>query len=186
VFRAAAVALAFLVGCTNVGSYGTDPGEQYVGVVTGNADEGGCDVGPDCSFIRRGFAVGTSLSMSFDPDQAAPEAGRLTTSGEPCGPTVTDEPMFVITPLAHDSLSLYEFPGSGRIQNFIYTMRPTTGPLAGRDPMVFASMMRDGGIELRVIVGSGRSLCAPDDCTALASGACDFFGIFRMRRQDVP
>jgi hypothetical protein len=185
VFRAATVVLAiFAVGCTNVGSYATDPDQRYAGVVIGNNE--GCDSGTDCSFIRRGFAVGTSLTMSFDPDQAAIESGRLTTSGEPCGATFADEPMFVITPLVHDSLSQYEFPGSGRIQNFIYTMHPTTGPLAGRDPMVFASMMRDGGIELRVIAGSGRALCAPDDCTALATGTCDFFGIFRMRREDVP
>jgi hypothetical protein len=177
-------------GCTDLSGYGTEVGEAYVGDVIGNEGDGGCAPGTDCSFIRRGFAVGTTLRMSYDPDQGSPEAGRLTTSGEPCegiiGPTFADEPMRVVVPLAHDSLSLYEFPGSGRIQNFIYAIQPTTGPLAGRDPIAFVSLLRGGDVEVRILAGSGQVICPPDDCLALASGTCDYFGIFRMKRQDVP
>jgi hypothetical protein len=41
------------------------------------------------------------------------------------------------------------------VRNFIYASRPTAGPLAGRDAMVFISLIDDDTLEARVIVGNG-------------------------------
>lgn len=171
--------LSSLVGCESLDAWSTDPDEVFRGVVVGN-DEPECDEG-SCSFIRRGFAPRTTLDLRFDPTDAS-TPGSLTTHDERCGATFVDEPLRPIAALAHDGLSQYDFPGGQRARNFIYALEPTTGPLAGRDAMVFVSLMRDGDVEVRIIAGDGADDCSADDCAAFASGRCDFFGVFRMRR----
>lgn len=169
-----------LVSCESLDAWRTDEGEVYRGVVVGN-DEATCPSG-SCSFIRRGFAPRTTLEVVFDPSDAS-NPGHLTTRDEPCGATFDREPLRPIAALAHDALSQYDFPGGQRARNFIYALEPTTGPLAGRDAMVFLSLMRDGDVDVRVLAGDGADDCSPDDCGAFASGDCDFFGVFHVRRQ---
>ena len=75
-----------------------------------------------------------------------------------------------IQPLAHDMLADCSFPGAGRSQNFLFLARPSEGPLAGREVMVFLSLLESGEMEVRVIAGTGDE----------ARG--DVYGVFRLRR----
>lgn len=148
-----------LGGCDDLGAYATGPGEVYRGSVVGVEDP---------PVLRRGFAAQTVLEMSFDPRRATDlddPAGRLTTSDG----SLVDVPLEPIVPLSHDVLGEYEIPVGDRLRNYIFVLRPTQGPLAGREPMVFLSLMGNGSIEVRIIAGGGRG---PDD----------YFGVFRLTR----
>jgi len=170
-----AIALGLISGCTEIGGYATDPDQEYVGEVAGSEE--------DMSFLRRGFRQGTVLHMTFDP--LGPTPGTLTTSDDPCS-IFTGATLEVVTPLAHDQLSLYDFPGGGRLRNFIYAVDVATGPLAGRNALAFVSLMDDKKIEVRIIAGAGQEECTAADCSMTATGnPCDFFGLFKMRREDV-
>lgn len=170
----AALLACVLGGCSDLDEYRTDSGEVFRGVVIGTDDDPGA-VHPS-SFIRRGFAAGTVLELSFDPDNAArvdPAPGVLTTIG-PTGERALDatrlEP---IAPLTHDQLSNYDFPGGGRVRNFVFWARPLAGPLAGRDATVFLSLMEDGSIEARIMA---RTI---DGC----DGPCEWFGVWPLTMQ---
>lgn len=186
--RATWLALVSLAGCTSLEDYRADASEPYVGTVLGQTDPS-CDAGTGCSFLRRGFRPGTEIVMTFDPDQVNSSPGTLTTrmadgSSEACTPTFVDEPLRAIAPLAHDPLSQLTFPGEGRQKTMIFALSPSTGALTGRDAYAVVSLMRDGEIELRVFAGSGEGDCAPTDCASYAAGTCDFFGVFRLRREE--
>ena len=142
------LALTAVLGCDTLGEFRTDEGEVYRGDIIGVNDPEACPDGVDCSFIRRGFPSGVVLDLTFDPDEQYADPGMISTTGEVCGPTFTDTPLLPIPPLAHDQLGLYEFPGGGRIRNYIFVARPETGPLTGRDAMVFVSLIRGGNIEV--------------------------------------
>lgn len=174
------LSFAVLAGtsCTDLGEFATSPGREYRGTIVGTEADGVCPPGTPCSFIRRGFPAGVELSMTFDPTEAGTDPGTLTTTGETCGATFDGTPLLPITPLAHDALSQYDFPGGGRLRNYMFVARPTTGALAGRDAMVFVSLLQGGGIDVRILAGPGQTDCAPDDCAAFAAGTCDFFGVF--------
>ena len=178
------LSLFALVSCADLSSFHTDPGESYQGVVLGG-DDATCEDTASCSLLRRGFSSGTTLDMTFDPNLRDVSPGTLTTRGEACGLTLDHTPLLAIVPLAHDSLSLYDFPGGGRVRNDIYALRPETGPLAGRDMMAFVSLIEGGRIEVRLISGSGREPCEPDQCDRYARHECDYFGVFRLRRESV-
>ena len=137
-----------LAGCDDLGGYATRPGEAYVGSVVGVEDP---------PVLRRGFAAETRLSMTFDPqraDSTATPPGTVTTSDG----SLTDVVLEPIAPLTHDALSDYEIP--------------TEGPLAGREPMAFVSLMRDGRVEVRVIAGTG-------------SRDGDYFGLWRLTLEEI-
>jgi hypothetical protein len=157
------IALTTLVaGCEDLGSYATAEGEVYRGGVVGVEDP---------PLLRRGFEAGAELTMSFDPTRAtslSDPAGRLSTSDG----ALTDVPLEPIGPLTHDALSEYEIPSGGRVRNYIFVMRPETGPLAAREPFVFISLMNDGTLEVRIIAGGG-------------SRDGDYFGFFRLTRGDL-
>ena len=127
------LALVAAFGCDTLGEFRTGEGEVYRGDIIGVNDPEACPDGVDCSFIRRGFQSGVVLDLTFDPDEQYADPGMISTTGELCGPTFTDTPLLPIPPLAHDQLGLYEFPGGGRIRNYIFVARPETGPLTGRD-----------------------------------------------------
>lgn len=175
--------IAALVGCDTLGEFRTEDGEVYRGQIAGVNDPDNCPNGIDCSFIRRGFPYGVTLDLTFDPDEQYADPGTISTSGEACGPTFDETPLLPIPPLAHDQLGLYEFPGGGRIRNYMFVARPRSGPLAGRDAMVFLSLIRGGGIEARIVAGPGLEICDPTDCTAIDSGGCDYFGVFSLGRE---
>lgn len=156
----ALVGCGVAVGCSDLSGYATDPGEVYRGLVIGVEDP---------PVLRRGFESSTELTMTFDPALATSlgdPPGRLTTSDG----TFEGEPLEPIVPLTHDALSEYQIPLGSRVRNYIFVMRPTTGPLAGREPVTFVSLMSDGVIEVRIIAGGG-------------SRDGDYFGVFRLSRQ---
>lgn len=161
-FTLGLVVLTLLAGCEDLGSFATADGEVYRGAVVGVEDP---------PLLRRGFASGAELTMSFDPLRAtslSDPAGRLSTSDG----ALVDVPLEPIGPLTHDALSEYEIPSGGRVRNYIFVIRPEDGPLAGREPFVFISLMNDGTLEVRIIAGGGNR-----------DG--DFFGFFRLTRGDV-
>lgn len=151
--------LLALAGCDDLSAYATGEGEVYRGGVVGVEDP---------PVLRRGFEAETTLEMTFDPTRAF----RL---GEPPGVLSTSDgalsrvPLEPIVPLTHDVLSEYEIPSGGRVKNYLFVMRPTEGPLAGREPMVFVSLMTDGKLEVRIIAGGGTR-------------EGDYFGFFRLER----
>ena len=177
------IALIAILGCDTLGEFSTGDSDVYRGEISGVNDPESCPDGIDCSFIRRGFPSGVTLDLTFEPDLPYEDPGTLSTSGEDCGPTFTDTPLLPIPPLAHDQLGLYEFPGGGRLRNYMFVARPTSGPLAGRDAMVFLSLLRGGTIEVRIMAGPGLEVCDPADCVAIDSGQCDYFGVFSLRRE---
>ena len=203
-----------MAGCTDLGEFQTSEGEAFVGDVIGTVeDEETCSPSESsCSFIRRGFPVGTVLSLTFEPSLAESEPGTLTTSDETlrclagavdagslcvdsngdgdantcpaaAGRTFDGTPMVPILPLENDQLSLYDFPGVGRLKSYIFTARPEAGPFVGRDLMVFLSLMRDGGAEVRIVSGAGDD-CRPDTCREMSE--CQLFGVFRLRKRRLP
>ena len=181
------IGVAFLMcvlasGCQELSDFRTGPGEVYRGEVFGQPDDS-CGPGVDCSFIRRGFSSAAVLDMVFDPSLVYSDPGSITVTGEPCGATFDSTPLSPIAPLAHDQLALYEFPGGARVRNYIFSARPTTGPLAGRDAMVFVSLIRGGRVETRIMTGGSGQQCDPADCAQVAAGDCDYFGVFSLSRQ---
>ena len=174
-------ALLVIAGCPDLDHFALAEGEVYRGVVVG-VDDDACVPGEACSFIRRGFAEGAELEMEFDPAPDALTPGRVWVRDEVCGATLEGASLRVIEPLAHDELSLFDFPGGKRLRNYMLLVDAESGPLAGREAFAFVSLMRDDSVEVRLVAGSGARVCAPDDCAALASGACDFFGVFRLER----
>jgi len=177
--------LIAVFGCDTLGEFSTGDGEVYRGEIAGVNDPDNCPDGIDCSFIRRGFPYGVALDLTFDPERQYENPGTISTSGESCGPTFTDTPLLPIPPLAHDQLGLYEFPGGGRIRNYMFVARPEAGPLAGRDAMVFLSLIRGGNIEVRVVAGPGLVICDPADCPTIDAGQCDYFGVFALHREQL-
>lgn len=171
-----------VASCANLSGFATGDDHEYRGVILGSEDAS-CADASSCSFLRRGFSSGTTLSMTFDPELREGSPGTLTTGAEPCGVALDHVPLMAIVPLAHDSLSLYDFPGGGRIRNDLYTLQPEGGPLAGRDVMAFVSLMEGGTIQVRLIAGSGQRACEATDCDAFARHECDYFGVFSLRRE---
>lgn len=154
--------LLLLAGCESLDRFRSDDHAVFHGAVTGDTSD---------SFIRRGFAPGTTIDLEFDPSMAqGPSAGTLTTTAPDGTHHFERTELRVIESLEHDLLSQYDFPGAGRIRNYVYDARPDAGPLAGRDAMVFVSLMDDGAIEVRIVAGSGD----------VSRG--DVFGLFRTTR----
>jgi hypothetical protein len=159
---ALAAAIVLLLGCESLDRFRTDSHSVFHGTVTGDTAD---------SFIRRGFPPQTTLDLELDPSMAqGPMAGAITAAA-PDGTLYFDHTeLRVIESLEHDLLSQYDFPGAGRIRNYLYDARPDDGPLAGRDVMVFVSLMDDGAVEVRVIAGTG------DESRG------DVFGLFHATR----
>lgn len=153
-----------LVGCDDLSRFDTDAGGLYRGEVVGDET---------VSFIRRGFAPHTELELEFHPlDADGANPGAITTySPDGSAPVFDHVRLQAIAPLQHDLLSEYQFPGGGRLRNYVFVTRPTSGPLAGREPMVFVSLLDDGSVEVRIVAGAG------DESRG------DHFGLFRLRRR---
>lgn len=180
-------------GCTELGEYRGDySGDVLGGVACAEDDE-------PCSFIRRGFRGATTLRLDgFDPtildydDATGTGPGRLTTDDEHCGAgtaTLVDEPLRPVPALSHDALSQLEVPGSSRLRTYVYALEPSRGPLAGRDAMVFLTLLEEGDVEVRILAGDGAETdCAalpltpapPADCDLRSRQECDFFGVFEL------
>jgi hypothetical protein len=185
--------LAALVGCEDLDEFRTGPDEVFHGRVIGSDSQQ--DVP---SFIRAGFPSFTQMELTFDPMRAmaegervgsAPSAGTLDTyvcaeEVQRCKSSLREQGDFEdaklepIERLAHDALSEYDFPGGGRLRNYMLSARSTVSTAEGeveRSAMVFLSLMESGSIEVRVIAPSVRR-----DEVEIAPA---LFGVFVLERQ---
>jgi hypothetical protein len=169
----------------------------YAGDVIGSDSDDDKD-----SFIRTGFASHTKMDLTFDPSLAVAiagdsDAGEADKPGAPgmihtyvcprahpdCVATTGKPSLFThaklerITNLTHDALSQYDFPGSGRLRNYVFFARTdTTGSRPARAPTVFVSLMEDERVEVRVIA---PSVLDSDGKTELDP---QLFGVFVLKR----
>lgn len=188
-------ACAVLVACDDLDAFRTGPDEVFRGDVIGSEP----DDAP--SFIRRGFEPGTEIEVTFDPslaatytgledDGATPAPGTLHTYLCPPGEAGCAEadrmpghfdraPLEPIAGLVHDALSQYDFPGGGRLKNFLFEVRFVTDDPDGalrRQATAFVSLMESGGMEVRVIA---PSVLEDDDETERHPA---LFGVFTLEK----
>lgn len=191
------------VGCDALNDFRTKPGEVYYGQVIGS------DSAEDApSFIREGFASRTEMELTFDPQRAAllldagtgshgrdhdAEAapGTLHTFQCPADDAMCEKAarrqgdfdhaaLESIARLTHDPLSHYDFPGGGRLRNYIFGARFSTtvgARVLQRYAMVFLSLMENGKVEVRVIA---PSVLGDDGKTELTP---ELFGVFALQRR---
>ncbi len=187
-----------LVACDGIDAFRTTSSELYTGQVIGSD---GAEAAP--SFIREGFASRTTMELTFDPVQATPHSdagvhglGTVQPTGTihtfQCPPDQSTCPLsqrrqgdFDYTPLesiprlTHDPLSLYDFPGGGRLRNYIFgaRFRSTVGTrVLQRYAMIFLSLMENGRVEVRVIA---PNVLDDDQATELVPA---LFGVFTLER----
>jgi hypothetical protein len=188
----AALLACIAYGCDELDEFRTAPGEVFHGQVIGGEMDGGV------SFVRSGFEPRTEMELTFDPRRASAldARGDLRSPGEihtyECPPD-TDlcaqserepghferAPLEPIAELAHDALSEYDFPGGGRLRNYMFGARfrtPGEPAAALRDAMVFISLMENGRIEARVIAPSALDASGSQVDPAL-------FGVFALERR---
>jgi hypothetical protein len=200
--RAACLLLPLLwpaLGCDALQAFRTGPSEVFSGEVIGS------DSKPtEPSFIRQGFDSHTQMDLTFDPalaskyverdpaTPATPQApGTIDTyscppNSEFCEPSQRVPGHFQhselepIVNLTHDALSQYDFPGGGRLRNYIFIVRfqsPSDTDPIQRSAMVFLSLMEDGKVEARVIA---TSMLGSDLKTELQPA---LFGVFILERR---
>ena len=146
-------------GCTELDSYGG----TYQGTIVGSDGE---------SFIRRGFPAGTRLVLrDFDPPPTGEGASVAALDVRHGTDVLLVGTLELIAPLEHDQLSQYDFPGGGRIRNFIFAVDSTDGAFVDREAMAFVSLMDNDEIEVRLISGKGDE------------AAGDLFGLFILGLQ---
>ncbi len=143
--------------CTNVGEYSTAPGECYVGKIVNSDFVRSDTLNPDIELI---------MTLDADALGRGEEGATFTTSDG----IFHNTPVRQMTELAHDSLSLLQFPG-GRVRNYLAHASPTTGSPA----TIVISLMENNEIEVRVL----RPDLDPDDGEDTA-----LFGVFGLVRKD--
>lgn len=141
-------------GCKDISRFSTAPGELYCGTIVG------------ASFVRRGFAEGVGIRMTFDADHLSDAPGKLSTSDG----LLTDTPMRPLPELSQDPLSTFNF-GEGRDRNFLYAVDPVD-PAKGPTVSVIVSLLHDGDAEVRLIRG------APGSDGGAAIDGAPLFGVF--------
>ena len=182
------------LACDDLDEFRTDGDDVFIGDVIGSDPE------PDIpSFIRRGFESRTRMELTFDPEVAARAFSAHSDDDEVCanikapgtistfvcdsGACTRSEGearefvQAALEPncsLAHDALSQYDFPGGGRVRNYILGARFTTDTTR-RHAMVFISLMENGRVEVRVIAPSVLDDADEETHSAL-------FGVFVLER----
>jgi hypothetical protein len=192
----AVLVLLTLSGCDELSDFRTDSGEVFHGEVIGSTTDPNAP-----SFIREGFVSHTEMDLTFDPALARSPADEDERVREPAGtldtyvcPPDTDLcPKSQRTPgpfrraalesierLNHDALSQYDFPGGGRLRNYIlgahFESETASGTVLDRHALVFLSLMENGQVEVRVLAGSVREPDGDDELPAL-------FGVFVLERR---
>lgn len=148
----ALIAAAVAVGCTELGSFSTTYGECYRGNIVA------------AEFVRTGFDQSAQLSLTLDVSALSEghgAAGQIWSNDGRFNGAIVHQ----MEQLAHDNLSLFQFPG-GRIRNYLAHATPTDGAPAA----IVISLMEDGRVEVRVI----RS--APEHDRSVLP----LFGVFRL------
>jgi hypothetical protein len=188
----AVVAVGLGSGCDELDEFRTGPDEVFHGQVIGGEMDGGA------SFVRSGFEPRTEMELTFDPELASARgpdgeprnAGAIHTYECPpqsdlCAQAQRERGHFdharlePIPELASDALSQYDFPGGGRLRNYMFGARFRTPGDASeqlRDAMVFISLMENGRIEARVIAQSALDAEGEPLHPAL-------FGVFALERR---
>src|SRR5690606_22759218 len=107
------------------------------------------------TFVRSCFSQKTRATLQFDPDRAVGDVSLLPVGARnwlsTSDHTFERTPLEPIQRLAHDQLSLFDFPGPRRLRNYMLLARPAAGPLAHRDALVVVSLLENGRVELRII-----------------------------------
>lgn len=185
-----------LCACDELGEFRTADGEIFHGEVIGSTTK------PDeASFIREGFVSHTEMDLTFDPALARTPAEHDGKPRQPAGtldtyvcPPDTDlcpkaqrkpgpfrrSALEPIERLSHDALSEYDFPGGGRLRNYIlgahFDSETSSGGTVDRHALVFLSLMENGAVEVRVLAGSMQEPDGDEQLPAL-------FGVFVLERR---
>ena len=183
-------------GCDQLSQFRTSDDEAYLGEIIGS-DSGDAKA----SFIRSGFASHSKMELTFDPSLASvivddhgggmppPAPGTLDTFVCPAGNRDCHAgqgvpSLFVgaklerIENLSNDALSEYDFPGGGRLRNYMFYARTHASDAGApaRVATVFLSLMENERIEVRVI---GPSVLDPQTQAELDPA---LFGVFVLER----
>ncbi len=177
-FVASGVVLVLGAGCRELEGFSTGPGEEYRGTIVASqgvtVDGGPTEIDP----IRRGIDLdGDGRDDVLGPDTAmemtlrveefqTSEVARATTSDG----LLQDAPFQSIEALWNDTLSGFTFP-SGRLRSGMYFVAASPsapGGLAGAELLAVLSLMVDGSVEVRLILGANR-----------------LYGVFRLRKTAV-
>jgi hypothetical protein len=186
-------------GCNALQQFRTGPNDVFNGEVIGSDSQKS-----EPSFIRQGFDSHTEMDLTFDPElaskyvasskQTAPRSASPGTIDTYLCPSTVDfcsanrrtaghfqhSKLEQIPNLTQDALSQYDFPGGGRLRNYIFVARfeseLNASPIA-RSAMVFLSLMEDGKVEVRVI---SPSILDTDGKTELLPA---LFGVFVLDRR---
>ncbi len=134
-----------LCACDDLSGFTTSETEIYSGEVL------------DADIVRRGFEPGTDMEMTFDValvngDEEHVGPGIITTI--PPGdaePLFQDADLLPIASIVHDQLSGFDFP-TGRLKNYLFYAAPS-GAYAGHMAVVVVSLLSDGDVEVRIILG---------------------------------
>jgi hypothetical protein len=182
------------LGCDALEQFHTGKNDVFTGEVIGSDSQKS-----EPSFIRQGFDSHTEMDLTFDPALAS----KYVAGGKPMSPGTIDtylcpskvdfcrsnqrapghfqhSKLEQIVKLTQDALNQYDFPGGGRLRNYILVARfesqLNAAPLA-RSAMVFLSLMEDGKVEVRVI---SPSILDSDGETELLPA---LFGVFVLDRR---
>ncbi|MCP4599626.1 MAG: hypothetical protein GY847_03645 [Proteobacteria bacterium] len=150
-------ALVFEGACTNIGDYSTGHGECYEGSIV------------RAEYVRsEAFDPEVRLELTLDANSLGQgkEGATITTNDG----TFDRAPVSQMTQLAHDSLSLLQFPG-GRVRNYLAHASPSNGSPA----TIVISLMENDEVEVRIL----RPDLMPDD-----SDDSSLFGVFRLVRRE--
>jgi hypothetical protein len=184
---------ALALGCDELAEFRTGDEAMFRGEVIGSDSEEG-----QSSFIRQGFESHTRIDMRFDPARASAYSEGGAAEGpigaidtyvcaveqDPCPPAqrnpghFTASALELIPNLTHDALSQYDFPGGGRLRNYIFVSRFALAGEAGSGQgaaMVFVSLMDNRSVELRVIAPGSPA-------TEAVSAQPALFGVFVLER----
>lgn len=134
-----------LCACDDLSGFTTSETEIYSGEVL------------DADIVRKGFEPGTSMEMTFDValvngDETHLGPGTITTipPGEAEG-LFNGADLLPISSVKHDQLSGLDFP-TGRLKNYLFYAEPS-GPYTGHMALVVVSLLSDGDVEVRIILG---------------------------------
>ena len=152
--------LVILIGasaCTDVSRYSSS-GDHYEGTpIAGD-------------FVRAGIDGATRMCLTLDAAHLESEPGVLSSSdGRFRGTRLRPIPQ-----LEHDALSTFAF-GEGRAKNLLYVAAAADG-----DDFVVVSLMKDGGVQLRLLRG------APGGPSDAGASAPNVFAVFELSRTPGP
>jgi len=150
------------IGCKDIDSFTTEPGEAYCGCIV------------NAGFVRNGFSSGLQMRMTFDADHMSDRPGELSTSDG----FLTNAPMRPIEELFNDPLLMLQF-GEGRDKNLIYMVNPTD-PAQGPTVTVVLSLMHSGNAEVRLIRGANA---IGTDASPQPADGPPLFGVFSPLRR---